>query len=240
LADQCSGGWEAGGTRVLRVFRVEANGVREWSLETEGSYHPTHYLEGVDRIKTGEGLRLVLDVPGRLVLVCAELMVEPQPDRTEPIRPWANGPEFSTVGPGSPRPSPAKWTEWLRGLGLPTVWRRYGGDAEPASHIPANYTGWFLQTPERIAQSPAGLFFYHGGPNEDGDLELHLQGYYDEGSQALWAACGRIIGSMSGSVVRCGNCRLTGEQWLEYLGGGGAVYLDRLFLGTCGPSSPRG
>jgi len=52
LAHQVAGGWEAGGTRILRVFGVEANGVREWSISTPESYQPDHCMEGIERIET--------------------------------------------------------------------------------------------------------------------------------------------------------------------------------------------
>lgn len=239
LAYRVAGGYEAGGTRTLRVVRVETIGVREWTLETADPYRPDHCIEGVDTIESGDGLGLTLDVPGRLILVCSELDVQPLPDRTEAIMPRASDRGFSAVVPGRPCPTPAQWIEWLNRLGLQAVWRRYGGEAEPASHVPRDYTGWFLQEPERIAESPAGLFFFHCGLNEAGDLAIHLQTYYDDDAHELWVGSGRVIGSMPGTVVRCGNCRLVGEQWLEYLGGGGADYLDRLFLGARGPSPSR-
>jgi hypothetical protein len=237
LAYQVSGGWEAGDTRILRVFGVEAIGVREWSINTPDSYLPDHCMEGIDRIETGEGLGLIFDVPGPVSLICSELVIERQPDRTEPIKPKPSDREFSAIVPSRTRPSPTDWIEWLRRMGLEAVWRRYGGEAEPASQVPDDYTGWLLQTPKRIGESQAGLLFFHCGPNQNGDLVIHIQSYYDNNCQGLWAACGRVLGSMSGSVVRCGNCRLTGKQWLEYLDRGGTAYLDHLFLGPVDHSS---
>ena len=230
LAYQIAGGWEAGGSRVLRVFGLEAIGVREWSLNTFDSYEPDHCMEGIDRIDTEEGLGLILDVPGRLSLKCSELLIESQFELNEQIKPSLSDHEFSAAVTGQNLPSPGEWIERLRRLGLQAVWRRYGGQAEPTSQVPSDYTGWLLQTQERIAEHPAGLFFSHCGPNKNGDLVVHIQSCYDNHSDALWVACGRVVGSLAGSVVRCGNCRLTGKQWLEYLDGGGTAYVDRLFL----------
>ena len=168
LAYQVSGGWEAGDTRILRVFGVEAIGVREWSTNTPDSYLPDHCMEGIERIETGEGLGLIFDVPGPVSLICSELVIERQPDRTEPIKPRPSDREFSAIVPSRTRPSPTEWIEWLRRLGLEAVWRRYGGEAEPASQVPDDYTGWLLQTPKRIGESQAGLFFFHCGPNQNG------------------------------------------------------------------------
>ncbi len=188
----------------------------------------SHYLPFVILIKLNEGLGLILDVPGRLSLMCSELVIERQPDRTEPIKPRPSDREFSAIVPSRTRPSPTEWIEWLRRLGLEAVWRRYGGEAEPTSKVPDDYTGWLIQTPERIGESQAGLFFFHCGPNENGDLVVHVQSYYGDNCHGLWVACGRVVGSMSGSVVRCGNCRFTGKQWLEYLDRGGTANVQRV------------
>jgi hypothetical protein len=97
LAYQIAGGWEAGGSRVLRVFGLEAIGVREWSLNTFDSYEPDHCMDGIDRIDTEEGLGLILDVPGRLSLMCSELLIESQFELNEQIKPSISDHEFSAT-----------------------------------------------------------------------------------------------------------------------------------------------
>jgi hypothetical protein len=237
LGQQIVGGYEAGGLRTLRIVRVEAIGVQRWSLDQPASIELDSCLaDGVELLEPEGSIGLAFDLPGRPTLVCSGVILSPHVDRTDTIKPWASDRMFLAVVPGHPRPRPAEWIERLRGIGLYAVWRRYGSEAEPASDVPEDYAGWFLQTPERINESPGGLCFYDCSLSKDGNLMLQLDAY-DVNSHGLWAACGRKIGSMPDSMIHCGNCGLTGEQWLEYLRGGGKDYLDRPFLGPPGPSS---
>jgi hypothetical protein len=237
LGQQIAGGLRAGETRTLRVIRVEAVGVRKWSQDDPAPLEPGYCLpDGIDLHEPEGSLGLVLDLPGRPALVCSRLSVVPLPDLTERVEPCASDRMFWAIAPGRPRPMPAEWVVWVRDAGLEAVWRRYGEEPEPTALVPEDYTGWLLQEPGRIAVSPTGLFFFQCGPDREGNLAIQIEAI-DEVCSGLWAACGRVVGSMPGVEVHCGNCRLTGEQWLEYLGGGGREYLDRLFIGTREPTA---
>ena len=94
------------------------------------------------------------------------------------------------------------------------AWRVAEGIAEAAEQVPAAYEGWFLQQPERVPATKGGVFFSQCRAYGD-EFRLGI-GNEDHDSQS-WLALAQIVGSFPDVVIRAGNCRLTGEQWLQYL-----------------------
>jgi hypothetical protein len=105
---QLEGGYEAGGTRRLRCYKLRAIDIREWSLSPEGAYFSGNCMQGAELIEVEKALGLSLDVPGDLRLVCTKMFVTQLPDRLEPIAPWVGNDLFAEVAKHSV-PSPADW-----------------------------------------------------------------------------------------------------------------------------------
>lgn len=218
LAYQIEGDYRADSRRVSRAFKIEARDVHSYHGPLQ--HLKDHRLENMECIESGEGsVAFQLDIPGLARVVCSGLRIEELPLIEDRVPPWLSEREFSATVAGRPMPVPLEWIEQLREQGQEAAWHIYGVGAESTDLVPADYTGWFLQQtailnrPTR-ALDEEGVFIY-GCRAEGPGFRIQLEDY---GSPPdLWFAMKAIVGRFKGVVIHCGNCELSGSEWLELI-----------------------
>jgi hypothetical protein len=223
LATQVDGGFEAGEERTLRVFQLTAEGTEVFWIESPRGYDAAFCsdrgMQQLDIDRPG----LQLEVPSRLQLVCRALTVHELTDRTEIIQPWINDAELAAHVRGYELPSPLDWIEMFAQEEQSVVWRRLGEGPRPAESIPADYSGWYLQSPERFVGDGGGdgLFFF-SAIARPGAFVIHMQNH-DPANPHLWRALQRILLHYPHLEIRSGNCRLDAAKWQQYVRDGYVV-----------------
>ena len=210
------GGHEAHATRIFRVIRLTASGVREYRIAPGGTLLPENFCEHIDVCDSDSAVALQIDAPSRLWLCSDRAIVEELPRLIETVAPWLSDREvFVTIAHAS-LPSPVEWIERFARAGVDVAWRTYGGPAKDAREFLSNdVEGWFLQRPESIEDASQGLFFAHARPKGDG-FEMHLLN--SDASNELWRAAIRVVTQFESIQVRCGNCEFdSAAEWLEQM-----------------------
>lgn len=216
LATQIDGGFEAGDKRTLRVFQLSAESVETFWIENPRRYDSTFCNDQGMRQLDIDRPGLQLDVPTRVQLVCGALTVRELDDRTEIIQPWIDDAELSAQVRGHALPTPAEWVELFGREGVSVVWRRFGEGQQVVQSVPADYMGWYLQEPERLARTGSDGIFFFSASARPGAFVVHVQNH-DPNNLDLWKALQRILAAYPDLEIRTGNCSLNAATWRSYL-----------------------
>ncbi|WP_437711744.1 hypothetical protein WMF45_41200 [Sorangium sp. So ce448] len=208
---QVGGGYRAGEQRVVRQLELRAMDIEHYSV-AESGYVPGHCCEGFEVLEHSPALAFELDVPGSLQLRCSRIEIH-EIERVETVPAWFSERGFDAHLPAPP-PSPAEWRRLFSGYSVAVTWRCYGGPPAEPDSVPADYTGWFIQTIERVPMTTGGLFVSSYRDARPGGITLELN---DPGARVLWVVAGVIVSEISGVEVSCGNVTLTGAAWREHL-----------------------
>jgi hypothetical protein len=213
---QITGGVSAGDHRRVRELDLSATGISRFELPP-GGFASCHCCEGADiPHDSSSAVSLSIDVPLELRLDCAQLQVVER-EWDEVVPELFSDREFGATARDAGLPRPEQWLEALALSGLEVVWRYYGGPATPASSVPPEYEGWFLQQTHRIASTLGGVLFLAAKVDTTG-FRVHLQ-RHTEIDDPLWTACARYIGTFRDVEVCCGNTKLSGAAWGAHFSG---------------------
>jgi hypothetical protein len=216
LATQIEGGFAAGERRTLRVFELTAEGTETFWIENLRRYDAAFCNDAGLRQLDIDRPGLQFEVPARVQLVCGALTVHELSDRTEIIQPWINDAELAAHVRGYELPTPGDWIELFAQEGVSVVWRRFQEGPQVADSVPADYTGWYLQEPERFATGGGDGIFFFGATSRPGSFVAHVQNH-DPQNADLWRALQRILLHYPQIEIRSGNCRLDAAQWQQYV-----------------------
>lgn len=217
IAQQVGGGSMAGDVRVIQVFALTAFDVRDWMPGCDAD----PYMDGgVEVAETNGAIALDLFPHGRVV--CGRLVIRQLPDRSVPVRPYADPCAVSVrVDVGAP-PAPADWLDWFRLAGEDVAWRVYGGDNEwPVEQMSLNDYAGFLQRRRDLGVTPGGVWVEVFTKDEGAGFRLHLSGGGRDASvlahDRLWLIAREALLQFDTARFRTGNCMLTAEQWGRYV-----------------------
>ncbi|WP_437782051.1 hypothetical protein [Sorangium sp. So ce1097] len=208
---QVGGSYRAGEQRVVRQLELRAMDIQHYSV-SESGYVPGHCCEGAEVLEHSPALAFELDVPGALQLRCSRIEVH-EVERVETVPARFSEWGFHAQFPGPP-PSPTEWCQLFSGYSVAVTWRYYGGPPVEPDSVPADYTGWFIETVERVPMTAGGLFVYSYRDARPGGITLELN---EPGARVLWVVAGAIVSEIPGVEVHCGNVTLTGAAWREHL-----------------------
>jgi hypothetical protein len=213
LGEAIAGSYEANSEVTLKVFALTACGLKEWRLPEQLDFGIDTFLQSVEAEAVDEGVRILID--DDFMVHCAQLQVRQLPDRREIVPARPSDDAFYATVEDQHLPTPSDWVGWFGDHGEKVVWRMYGEPARPPDQVPeADYEGWFLQREDAVAATTGGLFIFHCRTRAPG---FFLSVQKGEASEGLWTAMQQIIGGFSKVEVESGNCRFTGQEWLEYL-----------------------
>jgi hypothetical protein len=212
LSQMITGGCWAGEEQTFEQLRVTAFGVTVWeysNLETLLNY----CFEDI-AIPEGTG-QLNLCIDDNFTIECRQITVERLGPRISTVAPELSVREAHVTFQSQDFIKPSEWIDMFKGVGLSVEFRRLGDVAISADEVPIEYNGWFLQLSNRVGDTQYGLMF--GNPtlkDENFSVSFDMWSPDDDYAQPLWSALRRITAKLSNASVRCGNCRLTGAEWL--------------------------
>lgn len=225
LIDQLAGTHEAGTQRNIRDVILTANAVEFSNLGPDLYLGEGHHSDGIELLEAEGLIAFEIDVPDRLEIRCGELLVEISDEKTDITKPWVSDLELSVTVQGRNLPDPDEWRSWFASAGEEVLWRIFGSEAVERPVDPKDYSGWFLQKRDMIANSQQGLFFFSCRQTENG-FSVHLQ-IENEDDQDLFEAAKRVVATFENAEVSCGNCRFTSAEWRVYVKD--AVIPERLY-----------
>ncbi len=216
LRQQVSGGIVAGEKRRMRQLVLDGRGIERFELTSDG-FAAEHCCEGAELDEESDAaVAFTLDVPGEFRFACRVLEVTER-EWDELVPEWLSHAEFFARARGATLPDPPRWVSTFADEGIAASWRYFDGPATDAARVSADYSGWFLQHSNRVAETSRGIFFF--AAHQDGDdFTVHVRDDAEDGG-ILWRTCARIIGRFPDVEVHCGNAVLSGREWLEYLDG---------------------
>lgn len=234
LQQMIQGNFEAGSEERLEKFSVVASGVTEWTcFDAEDFFGPFTYIDDVELDEsTDAAIRLIFD--DQLMLSCQVLHVEQVGVTTRRVLPHIRKSEAHLLFEGAENVlTPSQWIERFENFGIKVCFRRLGDTCVAPEDVSADYGGWFLQLPERIADTTSGLMIR--------TLKMTYEGalvgfdYWSDHSEKdgaiidmLSLALAKIAISEKQVKVTTGNCTLTPTEWLGALEQG-QEYLDSLY-----------
>jgi len=213
---QVQGTWVAGEKRILRELELRPSGISEWTYHDGHDFKPGYdwCIMGVDMAE--KGLGLVFDTSIFILLACERLeVIEPVEFESTTI-PWISDTEVSIGARKASIPEPRYWIEALQQKGQAATFRYYCSEPLPVERVPCpDYSGYYLQLPERVVESNEGLFFSHLKLAE-GRLSLVLE-LKDEMVRPIWNTILQIISEWPLAEVRSGNVVLQEEEAQPFL-----------------------
>jgi len=223
VAYQIQGDYTAHSLRVLRVYRLVMLRVHEYLLVTDwkdigiqinDAISSTHCSRGIDALDSEDTIAFSIDLPAILTVRCEEATIEQLPNIVETVKPWLSDREVYARVPAARLPTPAQWVELFHEQGEEVAWHIYCEESKAISAVPQDYRGWFLQHTKFFGEGPQGLFFFACSSDKDG---FHVTIENSGASHRLWHTAKIILGRFTGVLIRCGNCTLTGTEWIEEL-----------------------
>jgi hypothetical protein len=216
LAYQIDGNWRAHSISTSRHMKLIATNIREYRLLEDRPISPTHCSYGMELVSSADdALAFSIDLPAILILRCGKATVEALPDLVEIIQPRLSNKDVSADVQGDRMPTPEEWVRLFEGQGAGVAWHVYGEQLKTTSEVPElDYRGWFIQDPQNLDVGHQGIFFFYCDANEHG-FEVAIQNH--GASPQLWRVAKRILGQFKHVQIRCGNCIMTGPEWLDAL-----------------------
>jgi len=210
---QVSGTMMAGDPKRTVQFDLIPQGVSLWNGPS--TVDPEDLIEGIDLVD--EDLGIEVDFP-KMHLTCAAIEVSEPRYFDTLTKPWTSDREVDVSTSGSVPPTPQYWIDAFLKEGLKVGFRYLGSEMIEANHVPyPDYSGYFIQHLDRIADTQHGLFLLAIWPKDD-RCTIRIQD--DHVSSDLMLGAHRIISSWPELEVRSGNVRLQGQEAAEFLRSG--------------------
>ena len=217
LRDAGIGGFRPGDVRAYRAVKLTSTDVGEWSFEGGGEFFhsPQHCTEGAELIDLPDSFGVTLDVPSIIRLLARSFTFERLPEVSEVVAPWTSERDLHVDAASGHLPTPSDWIARLEHEGLAAHWRRYGDGPAPVDRVPEeDYSGWFLQRPERTSESNGGVMFR---AFDDGTRLMIVLDRW-EADDELWDAVRRSAGLMfPEATFRSGNSSFLANEWTAHL-----------------------
>ncbi|MBI5175138.1 MAG: hypothetical protein HY986_19780 [Candidatus Melainabacteria bacterium] len=241
LALVSSGSSDAGQTLHLMRFLFIARQVSIFTAKDDKKpiYDFTRVMEGLT--VDDESSLIDLEIDENIRLQCRSIDIESLPEISLVNQPFISN-RFATIYfPNQPIPIPAAWIEWLAGVGISANWHRLGSEPIVTQSMPQQeYEGWFLKSTESSQSNERGIMLRTLRAHENGFL-AEFDDWDQFGSQSsskTWQALSLVAVSLPNTLVRCGNCLLTANEWQQALHDGSDFLHSLNFEERCGKGIP--
>ncbi len=218
------GSYDAGQLRKVERFRFSGYHVQQWSANF---IQKDYALDGllIDGVEVDDDKQLIdILIDGNIHLQCSSIEIELLPEATIVNRPLVTTRTAVVHFPNTVLPNPAQWLQWLAEIGAACTWRQNYGDAVRAESLPQDdYEGWFMQAANLVDSTTSGVMLKTLKQFDGGffaELDDWNQPEEPHAYSPMWRLLSQVAASKPHSSVRCGNCLLTGPEWLESLDGG--------------------
>lgn len=211
------GNYKAYSEQEIVAFQLIPGKILEWTcLHEDFTPSQKYIIDSIQPLAFQGGIGL--KVPGILTFLTDRLTItEPEIIKTT-FQPWLSDREIFVSFEMHQIPKPIFWKQKLDALGYPIIFRYYAGPAMNSEELPyPDYTGYFIQIADRIAESSEGIFIQHLSKEEE-VISFHFVNM-DEKLQNVWSALMSIFSDLPFVKIQSGNCEFSGLEWKKLLEG---------------------
>ncbi|WP_310993168.1 hypothetical protein [Aequorivita marina] len=211
---QTVGTYVAGEKQELKEFCLKPIGITNWTYKKD-LFIPTKEscINGIDLTENGLGLKF--DTPNLFELTCKSLEIsEPKITQTY-TKPWISNREIYITATEKEVPTVNYWIEKLEAYGFKTGFRYFASELIQSEKVPyPDYSGYFIQTLNKISETQKGLFFKFIGI-ENGELRIGIEN--GDENKELFNSVQLIVSNWKKTTINSGNVKFTGEEFKEFL-----------------------
>ena len=214
---QTVGNYVAGEKQELKEFCLKPTGITNWTFKKD-LFIPTKdsCINGIDLTENGLGIKF--DTPNLFELTCDSIEVsEPKIIQTY-TKPWISNREFFITATSKEVPTPKHWIEQFKKNGIETGFRYFASELIKPEKVPyPDYSGYFIQTLNKISETQKGLFFkFISLENE----ELRIGIENGDENKDLFKTIQTIVSDWTNTKINSGNVEFTGKEFKNYLKNG--------------------
>jgi hypothetical protein len=214
---QTVGTYLAGEKEELKEFCLKPIGLTNWTYKKE-QFSPTKEscINEIDLIEKGIGLKF--DTGSFFEMTCESIEIsEPKITQTY-TKPWISNNEIYIKASEKEVPKVNYWIEKLEEYGFKTGFRYFAGELIQSEKVPyPDYSGYFIQTRNKINETEKGLFFKFVSL-ENGELRIGIENGYE--NKDLFNSFQSIVSNWKKTVINSGNVKFTGQEFKEFLKSG--------------------
>jgi hypothetical protein len=208
------GSYEANSERTIQTFMLEPENVKEWTWRDQDNFIPSddNYIDGIEPIDAFPDIGLEFSTPWTFRLVTESIIVTKNERIKTTFKPWVSEDEIFVSSSLIDIPKPEYWRDKLKERGHDIVFRFLGSEEKSLAELPyPDYSGYYIQTKDRIAKSNEGIFIVHLTKKEQ-SISLHFQNK-DRELDPIWHDLTIVLSEMTEAVISSGNCKFNGEEW---------------------------
>ncbi|MEH1009456.1 hypothetical protein VDP25_17085 [Winogradskyella sp. ECml5-4] len=214
---QTVGTYVAGEKQELKEFSLKPIGLTNWTYKKE-QFSPTKEscINGIALTEKGIGLKF--DTESVFELTCESIEIsEPKITQTY-TKPWISNREIYITATEKEVPTANYWIEKLGEYGLKIGFRYFASELIQSEKVPyPDYSGYFIQTLNKISETQKGLFFKFIGL-KNGELRIGIEN--GDENKELFKTIQSIVSDWTNTTINSGNVEFTGKEFKDYLENG--------------------
>src|SRR5690606_22842332 len=126
-------------------------------------------------------------------------------------KPWISNREIYITATEKEVPTVNYWIEKLGEYGFKTGFRYFASELIQSEKVPyPDYSGYFIQTLNKISETQKGLFFKFIGI-ENGELRIGIEN--GDENKELFNSVQLIVSNWKKTTINSGNVKFTGEEF---------------------------
>jgi len=214
---QTVGNYVAGEKQELKEFCLKPIGLTNWTYKKE-LFSPTKEfcINGIDLTEDGFGLKF--DTSNLFELTCDSLEISEPKITKSYIKPWISNREIYITATEKEVPTINYWIKKFAEYGFKIGFRYFASELIQSEKVPyPDYSGYFIQTLNKISETQKGLFFKSIGI-EKGELQIGIEN--GDENRELFKAIQLIVSDWKNSIIYLGNVKFIGKEFKEYLESG--------------------
>jgi len=214
---QTVGTYVAGEKQELKEFCLKPIGLTNWTYKKE-QFSPTKdsCINGIDLTERGIGLKF--DTESVFEMTCESIEIsEPKITQTY-TKPWISNNEIYITATLKEVPTATYWIEKFSEYDIKIGFRYFASELIKSEKVPyPDYSGYLIQTLNKISETQKGLFFKFVGLKND---ELRIGIENGDKNKELFKTIQFIVSDWSNITINSGNVKFNGEEFKKFLKNG--------------------
>ena len=214
---QTIGTYVAGEKEELKEFSLKPIGLTNWTYKKE-QFTPTREFCINEIDLTDKGIGLKFDIGSQFEMTCESIDIsEPKITKTF-TKPWVSNNEVYILTTQKKVPKATYWIEKFEEQDIKIGFRYFAGELIKSEKVPyPDYSGYFIQTLNKINDTDKGLFFKSIRLEND---ELRIGIENGDENKELFNTIQSIISNWKNTTINSGNVKFTGKEFKEFLENG--------------------
>ena len=211
---QTIGTHTAGEKEELKEFSLKPIGLTNWTYKKE-QFTPTREFCINEINLTDKDVGLKFDVGSQFEMTCESIEIsEPKITRTF-TKPWISNNKIYIITTQKEVPPATYWIEKFEEHNIKIGFRYFAGKLIKPEKVPyPDYSGYFIETLNKINRNDKGLFFKSIRLEND---ELRIEIENGDENEELFNTIQSIISNWKNTTINSGNVKFTREEFKKFL-----------------------